>query len=708
MTLTGPIDIDLEIQELINSTLRAQRFFWFYPDQHPACEQVIKTVKVHFDRLILEGPVIFNVTRNTLSLGALPLDTHKRTNMEFCRMLYKRRIQSMTLERELDFRELGQIVRILSLDPKRIRQKGGINNLLKELNVIHVHVAEYYFDTSEDTRSGGQNEGPDLLAGITEEQIERFKAFLRGDIRELTSDEEEVFLEYIQNGDRTFELIQQAVHKPESTVANIQYEREIRKALDRLRKWLDKYPPEIKFRELRRIGLVLLKQSRDFRAGVFTSPSGLDPDEQKTIHDIFESVPDDDIVKSLVKDITESDMPDDVKSIISRLYLEPVREAQIIEKFNQMLHQRATQMDESKRMEGFRERLAEYTRPRIMGDCVDILLELLERETEPTPRLNLLRSFENALPEMVSCQQIAAADEIVLVLADIATGKMKVDTAAVEAAQKILERLSSGVFMDEVKKQLQEPKPGQEDVLIQLLGRLGGNAVTRLIQTVSESDNPKEYEKYCVMIQRIGPSIIPELINQLAKTTGVHGKKWLTILGNIQHEEVAHQIRRSFSLIPDEFKAQTIILAGNYPVKENQKWLMELWEKNGTYEIRMPILEALGKMGDPESVEFIMSLASRSYISGDRGQGLQIKAIQLLGKLDQPIVVPVLEKILLKWSLVNSKSKNQLRMSAAQSLSKMTVPSAKDVIDKGLKDYRKSIRRICENIQAFETKGENN
>ena len=304
---SGPADdIVQSAQRVIVELLRAQRFFWFYPENHPAFSDLIKNLWVQMMDLLSDNPMNFTITKDTLSLGAIPLDVRKQNNHEFCRILNKRRIQQLTIYPTATLEEFRVFVHSLSLEPRKIRQKGGMSKILKDAGVKNIVLAEFLYDNGDlGTGEYSSEGGSEYLSNLTDAHIQRFKSFLRGDIKELASTEEELFFEYLQNTDRTMELIRQSSQNASSVATTSFNEKDFRQGITRIRKWLDEFTPDKKNQMLRNLASGFFSQDMEFQKKTISSPKGLAPDEEETFRQMVQLIPDDELVEHLIRMIPE-------------------------------------------------------------------------------------------------------------------------------------------------------------------------------------------------------------------------------------------------------------------------------------------------------------------------------------------------------------------------------------------------------------------
>jgi hypothetical protein len=143
-----PLDIVASIHEFIGDILRAQRFFWFYPENHPSFAKVLDTLFLHFRNLNQVGSVVFSVSREMLSVGAIPLDFKKKNNRDFCTFYITPNPDSYP-EFGGHSPELLYFIHILSMDSRMVKHQGGAAKMLSNAGINNIKVTEYVYDTAE-------------------------------------------------------------------------------------------------------------------------------------------------------------------------------------------------------------------------------------------------------------------------------------------------------------------------------------------------------------------------------------------------------------------------------------------------------------------------------------------------------------------------------------------------------------------------------
>jgi hypothetical protein len=695
-----PLDIVASIHEFIGDILRAQRFFWFYPENHPSFAKVLDTLFLHFRNLNQVGSVVFSVSREMLSVGAIPLDFKKKNNRDFCNLLYKRRIQTLTLNSEVTPRELLYFIHILSMDSRMVKHQGGAAKMLSNAGINNIKVTEYVYDTAEFEASREQaDKNVDYLAGLSENHIRRFMEFLKGDILDLPRGYEDVFIDYLKNPRRSLELIyRSALSKAEETGEN-DIGREVRKCLQKLRKWLSNFSPDLKTSILRGMALIILNERRDFHPFLFKIEFTLSLDESESIKQLFADLTDDEIIDFLLKEIPALGSLESVRVVLRKMEYPPIRIDHLMGKFEMIYHQKKNQIEEEQRIREFHEQLKGFHFTGMMAEALALLFELYKNEKALPASLELLNLFERILPELVTAGMFKESLEILRILdGEISSGvEDQYYPEIKEQSHAIRFRMVNINLLEGIKRNIEGREIPPESDIVLFCRKLGEDNLKKLVEYFQKQGMGYELKPFFQLMGQMGNLIVPEAVNQVLSGNSALALEWLSLLKTVRTREVLVYLKKAYARIPVKLKPQAVSLIGSYKDPETRKWILNIFHSDASIEVKLASMEGLAFYGDEESRLFLKNWIEKWVCFNRINAQLQIKAIRLAGENDTSEWVKLLGEMGFNRFMFPPTHRKMIRLTVIQTLAKMSHPDARHLIEKGARDKRVEIRTLCEN-----------
>ncbi|RJO64759.1 MAG: hypothetical protein C4540_03565 [Candidatus Omnitrophota bacterium] len=141
-----------------------------YSEKHPFFLNSIEDLKQKIDSLLaVISPIVLAVTSDTLIVENKPLE-RSGLHDELAKILHRRKIKSVQIEKEVDQKELHRFLTMLHLTPKQIFCSGGIRAVLGKEQFDHIRVEE--LDYSQLLRDSGE-ECKDVWAYLLQEAFDK-------------------------------------------------------------------------------------------------------------------------------------------------------------------------------------------------------------------------------------------------------------------------------------------------------------------------------------------------------------------------------------------------------------------------------------------------------------------------------------------------------------------------------------------------------
>jgi hypothetical protein len=586
------------------------------------------------------------------------------------------------------------------MDSRMVKHQGGAAKILNDAGFHNIKVTEYVYDTGE--FEGGREQADkdvDYMAGLSENHIRRFMEFLKGDILDLPRGYEDVFIDYLKNPRRSLELIyRSALSKAEESQEN-DIGREVRKCLQKLRKWLSNFSPELKSSILRGMALIILNERRDFHPFLFKIESTLSLDESESVKQLFADLSDDEIIDFLLKEVPVLGSLESVRDILRKMELPPVRIDHLMSKFEVIYHQKKNQIEEEQRIREFHEQLNSIKFTGMMADALSLLFEMYKNEKTLPTCLELLNLFERILPEMVTVGIFKDSLEILKILdGEVPCGvEDKYSPEIKEQSNAIRFRVVSINFLEGIKKNIAGKEISPESDIVLFCRKLGEEDLKKMVDFFLKQGEDYELKPFFMLMGQMGNLIVPEAVNQVITGKPVYASDWLDLLKTVETKEVSAHLKKAFPKIPDSLRPRALSLIGSYKDPETRKWIYSIFQSDSNLDERLACMEGLTIYDDDESKAFLKGWIERWLCFNEIKAQLQMKAIQLAGENNTAEWVQKLGEIGFDKFLFPPTHRKMIRLTVIQTLAKMSNLDARQLIEKGAQDKRVEIRTVCEN-----------
>lgn len=126
-----------------------------YPKGHPLISASMKKVVNLLPRLLeFREEITLGIARDTLVFGKSSLDPKNPVYQDYAKILFHHGIAALTIKKELEAEELLRFNEILTQNPEKIREEGGVERGVDSAGIRHLRVKAIEYDLFRATEDG--------------------------------------------------------------------------------------------------------------------------------------------------------------------------------------------------------------------------------------------------------------------------------------------------------------------------------------------------------------------------------------------------------------------------------------------------------------------------------------------------------------------------------------------------------------------------
>jgi HEAT repeat protein len=719
-----------EAEQVIRELNRMLKTTWFYSASHPSVKSILQSVTAQLQNITpTDGYLLFNVSGETLSLGAILLSTKDENIRGFVKQLKKRRINSLIFYPEVGMQELEGLMAVLALDPKLLRKQGGIKPALISREITHIEITEYQYQIGE-AGSGAVDEDAASFAMLesTPDRISKILQYLQGSIPDLDPIESQLFSELMNDPMRIAELQAQAVQRqvlPESSATVYELANVTRNVLTRILQYVNTCPEEEKQKLQRKVALSLLHQDPGVALHTVITGKDIDASQIETVKNVLKQLDDSELITLITT--SDSDQHMDLEKISSLFFKIPIdteRNEKLINKFTDLLvKRRETEQDESE-FTALQQELNKFPSNKMLVHAIAILLEMLEKGENIDSITEMLQALQQGITQLYEFREYHCLYDVYRSIYHL-TQEDSMETMSVEkttsiqqlrefytwltdaqlinqlilaldATENSIANISYTSFDSETGKSNNNLTPDQPKIILEILAFIGNPAIPALIEkfkTFSVSNLLHQPMK--LLLIRFGDASIPFIESIIPNETEAVQEQLLSIVGQIGSPRAKSAL---FNIIPSlnhNLYKIAIHYISQFTDEQSLQWLIDTLHKEKEPEIKLAALEGIAEIKNQAAIDFLINFVSKTS-NKKRNQVLLHRVIQLFGKYRIVETVPSLITLFQQKSWLFSKSLEPIRIASAQALTQIGTKEAIDIVRSGCQDKRKAVRSICQ------------
>ncbi|MFB3894908.1 MAG: HEAT repeat domain-containing protein [bacterium] len=719
-----------EAEQVIRELNRMLKTTWFYSASHPMVKSILQSVTSQLHAIIpTDGYLLFNISGETLSLGALPLSTKDENIRGFVKQLKKRRINSLIFYPEVGMQELEALMAVLALDPKLLRKQGGVKSALISREITHIDITEYQYQIGE-AGSGATDEDSTSFAMLesTPDRISRIIQYLQGTVPELDAVESQLFSELMNDPMRIAELQAQAVQRevtPESSATVNELANVTRNVLTRIQQYINSYPEEEKEKLQRKVALSLLHQDPAVALHTVVTGKEIDPSQIETVKNVLKQLDDSELISLITA--SESDQHIELEKISSLFFKIPIetdRNEKLISKFTDLLIKRRENEQNEAEFTALQQELSKFPTNRMLVHSIAILLEMLEKGENVDSIPEMLQALQTGVTQLFefrefnclydiyrSINQLLQKDSMEKLSSEQAANLQQVREfytwlteaqlinqliLALDATDTSVANVSFSGYEIDNSTANTNLTPDQPKVILDILAFIGDPAIPALLEKFKNySARDPLHQAMKQLLVRFGDASIPHIEAIVQMETEPVQEQLLSIIGQIGSPRAKSAL---FNIIPKVnpslFKS-AIRYISQFTDDQSLNWMIDTFHKEKDAEIKLAALDGIAEIKSQAAIEFLINFISKTS-NNKKYRALLHRAIQLCGKHKIADAVPTLITLFQQKSWLFPKNLEPIRIVSAQALNQIGTKEALEIVRAGCQDKRKAVRNMCQ------------
>lgn len=688
-----PLDAKLLTLVIIELNI-SRRNVAVYPENHPSIKNSIEKAYMHLERLFEMRPEItLAVAKDTLIVDEHFLDKNNPVYKEFAASLYSMGLASITFVSGITEEEIRAFHRIITTDPEEIKRRGGIKKALSANKINHIRPAliDYSaFHFVEDKKAASKED-----TGIWEDYaygLLKGKLLSGEDSEKIKGVPPDVFARIINQhasgglGEGDYEKV----------IANY-----LRKGADELRlkkgslsnimNLVEGLKPSLKKQFLSSTFSYISPDPSSLQKTMETlSPERL-MDMMKEINERDEIIPEtlNNLLKKLSK-IKRDTFTLDTKFLATGDSV--IDDIRISDKATTLLERDRfddfitdTYKEELNRISAAESAVVAEPLEEIQSACDDeyidrfiaeLLLSFLETSLITEEEAE---KYTHRFIEYIDLfLQTGRFEDLAAVFDAMTANKTK--KRYVEMTDDVLAHITSKDFIDRLIASYRFWGRKNRDNVVEYSKRLKGHLIAPLLDALSEEENAAVRRFYLSLAASFGKDVVPGAIERLADKRWYVQRNMLyllrecgdgTVLKHINPFCEHSDIRVAFEAVkaylhfgsPEgikflkrhlhsnktEIRDQALKLAGGYRIKPLVPDLIKMLIKKdilgGDFHLKIPIVWALGNIGDARALHYLFDICKEKSILYKAGlEGLKVEIYHSLKNYPAAAVKPFVEE----------------------------------------------------------------
>lgn len=338
-------------------------------------------------------------------------------------------------------------------------------------------------------------------------------------------------------------------------------------------------------------------------------------------------------------------------------------------------------------------------------EMLDILFHILEIEGDAVSYAEIMSYIEKSVKMMTLSGDYKHALESLNRITAISETEKDNRPAHAETARATLYSLGDETFLQQLTESLNASKAENVDELYNILAMLDNKAISPMTTMLSTLEHIKARRVVCDALAVIAKDNLESVLKKLQDGNWYTVRNIVYVLGRIGDAKVLNHLKR----IKDhkEPRVRKEIVHTLSEIKSDEaKNMLASYLNDCDNTVRIAALKRICSMEHRRALPGILQIISSDEFDGKESYEKKelFEAIATLGTEDQ---LPFLKELLMKKSWLFGKSKaDEMRLLSVQTLNKMKVPGAMEIIREGASSSDKVIRKICEDALRNTVKGE--
>ncbi|NQT27764.1 hypothetical protein HQ585_20575 [candidate division KSB1 bacterium] len=701
----------------------------FYSAEHPIYVFAVNNLKSALDHWFQNNDTLeLGFSPDHLYLDNKPVKEGGDTwHQETAQYLHMRGMVSLSITHGVDTQELQDFLNAIGHDRKTIQENGGIQKNISSAKHIRVKEIDYgsILAATEDPVKKEDHEVWQFLFETTNEMSD-------GDLPESKLD---FLIDFFKDTQRTVKTLNTVYRDAVARAQDEEAVKNIREAIVRICEYFEQKSSE---------------DAREIKVQLMQVISQLHPDLINILLEkTEESETEFDVVESITKDFSESEIAEFIESLIGnedtfnenllkifdKLAPDSEKSGNVVSMVaNKMFSRRVVNPDTLSKLQmsireifqrhpdsNFMNQIYKITVDAVVNKKIDtliyvarlsplinkfvqsmegdqlkreelwLILNILWLENDADEFSNFSEKIVDIIPELIDMKDTSRIKEIVEFFTEKTRPEQKKDQDLVNAIKTGFQKVTEPATIEALISFIPEAARSDIDDISYVLSRAKADSASMLIDGFIQDKNPVHRTKYIYIFSSMSREISKEVMARL-DTCEAHQVKDLFLILRRCAPDKAHLVAIKLTRHQNP-QIRWEALNGFEPNSEKEiVYLFGFFKKEKHQAVKKQAAAVLLKTQQEEVVEKMFRSMERSLFN----KKILIQLIEQCGNLKSKESFPHLQRIFLKRGFFTTKKQVELRVTALNSLAKLQTEAAKELVHLGLKDKKKRVREMSE------------
>ncbi len=727
------LELSSEQEKRLHNTIRSLRIALknsiFYESNHPLYVSSIENFKNALDKwLNIENELNLGISQNDLFLGGASINEKESTYSEIANYLHMRGIISLLFRQGITKEELTEFFNFVKNDRKTIKEKGGIQKNISTNG--HLKIKE--IDYSALLESAKENvESKD---SVWQFLFDTAKESKRG---ELPKSKVEFLIDFLKDTNKSAMTLNKVYKEAVNQLQDDKAVGDIRNTVVQICQYFENKSSD---------------QAREIKVKLMQVISQLHPD---LIHTLFDKTVGDnhelDLAESITKDFSESYIAEIIESLINK---EDTFNENLLKVFDKLIpnanksdhvislvadklfNKRIVNPDTLSKLQmsikeifkrhpesNFMNQIYNITVDAVVNKKIDtlvyvarltplinkfvqsmeegelkkeeiwLLLNILWFENEAVEFKKFTEKILNIIPTLVDTKDTERLKEIVEFFSEKTRPEQQKDRELIKEITNGFQKVTNKETLISLISMIQYAGRKDLEDIAYILVKAKNQSAKILIDTFIDNTNPICRNKLKHIFQNMKDAITKEVIERFEYCDPHFTHDLFFILKECDPDKTHLIAKKLISHKHPQIRWEA--LDGFVPkTKEEIVDILKFCKKEKNNDVKKKAAAVILQTNDEESIHLLFKYARTSLFK----RKFHIQLIELCGQLKVKTTFIHLKNIFLKRSLFYTKKRDELRIAAITSLSRLHTEEAAELVNHGLLDKSKQVRKTSEII----------
>jgi len=706
----------------------------FYAEDHPIYGFSIKNFKTSLDKwFLIEDQLSLGISQDNLFINGTPIKEKDSRYSEVANYLHIRGLSALTIQKGIDLEELTDFFNVIRNDRKTIKKKGGVQENIRTAGYIKVKTVDYSALLGS-------------AKGKVESEEEKIWKFLfdtakEAKVGDLPESKVEFLIDFLSDTNKSAmtlnRVYKEAVNKlQDETVAD-----EIRDTIMKICQYFEKESGT---------------KSREIKVKLMNVIGQLDSD---LVNILFESTVEEekdfDLVEAITKDFSESYIAEFIGSLLShedtfnenllklfdklapdsekannvvsmvadRLFSQRIVNPDTLSKLQMAIKDIFNRHPES----NFMNQIYKITVDAVINKKIDtlvymakltplinkfvqsveegelkkeelwLLLNILWLENEADEFKKFTEKVLVILPEFLDTKDTKRVKEIVEFFAEKPRIEQKQDKNMIREIKDGLKKVTNNETVNGIISMIPEASKKDLDDIGYILRKAGSRSPKLLVNAFLEDKNPAHRDKFRLIFFMMKDAISNEVVERFEYCEPYHVRDLLLILKECTPGKAHLMSKKLMSYKNAQIRLEA--LEGFIPKNQREMYsVFKLFKNEKNMGVKKKAAIVLLNTKNKELINKIFKYTRSSFLR----RKFLLQLIDLCGQLRVQESFMHLRNIFLKWSIFNTRKRDDLRVSVLTSLARLHSDEAMKLVKNGLHDRSKRVREMSEIVMELE------